>query len=390
MPPVSPIKVVQFVPNLNSGGVERGTLEIAQALVNAGHESHVASNGGRMVDELTRQGSIHHQWALHRKSPTTLLKTATLRRWLEDLEPDIIHVRSRMPAWVVWLAWRKMNPATRPRLVTTLHGLHSISWYSKIMGRGERVIAVSKAAERYLCDHCGVLPNNIRLIHRGTDPSEFPRNYQPSEQWLKAWAAQFPQLQGKRLICLPGRISRLKAHHHLITSLQRLKAEGTTNVAGLIVGGKDATHEAYFRELQAQVIKAGVAEDIVFAGHRSDMREIYAISSVVLAVSNKAESFGRTALEPLCIGTPVVGFDIGGVGEILAAMFPAGRVPNQDSEALCSTIAAVLADASVTVAENTEFLLSNMCTQTLQTYEELMLERSSLSEADNTRAKLPA
>ena len=142
------------------------------------------------------------------------------------------------------------------------------------------------------------------------------RNYRPSEQWLKAWAAQFPQLQGKRLICLPGRISRLKAHHHLITSLQRLKAEGTTDVAGLIVGGKDAAHEAYFRELQAQVIKAGVAEDIVFAGHRSDMREIYAISSVVLAVSNKAESFGRTALEPLCIGTPVVGFDIGGVGNI--------------------------------------------------------------------------
>jgi hypothetical protein len=86
----------------------------------------------------------------------------------------------------------------------------------------------------------------------------------------------------------------------------------------------------------------------------------------------------------------VVGFDIGGVGEILAAMFPAGRVPNQDGEALCSTIAAVLADASVTVAENTEFLLSNMRTQTLQTYEELMLERSSLSEVDSTKAKLPA
>ena len=76
---------MQFVPNLNSGGVERGTLEIAQALVNAGHESHVVSNGGRMVDELTRQGSIHHQWALHRKSLTTLLEAATLRRWLEDL-----------------------------------------------------------------------------------------------------------------------------------------------------------------------------------------------------------------------------------------------------------------------------------------------------------------
>ena len=125
---------------------------------------------------------------------------------------------------------------------------------------------------------------------------------------------------------------------------------------------------------------AGVSNDIVFTGHRTDMREIYAMSSVVLAVSNKAESFGRTALEPLCIGTPVVGFDVGGVGEILAVMFPQGRVPNQDSEALFTAVASVLADRSATVAENTEFLLSNMCHQTLQTYAELLLEGNSAAE----------
>ena len=383
MPPVPlmpPIKVVQFVPNLESGGVERGTLEIAQALVDAGHESHVVSNGGRMVDELTRQGSTHHPWALHRKSPATLLKMAALRRWLENLQPDIVHVRSRMPAWVVWLAWRKMNPATRPRLVTTLHGLHSVSWYSKIMGKGERVIAVSKTAERYLLEHCGVSQQNIRLIYRGTDPSAFPRGYEPGELWRQAWRAEFPQLSGKRLICLPGRLSRLKAHHHLITLLHRLKTAGVSDVAGLIVGGKDPAHQAYFDELQRQMAAAGVSNDIVFTGHRTDMREIYAMSSVVLAVSNKAESFGRTALEPLCIGTPVVGFDVGGVGEILTVMFPQGRVPNQDSEALFTAVASVLADKSATVAENTEFLLSNMCSQTLQTYAELLLEGSPAAE----------
>lgn len=383
MPPVPlmpPIKVVQFVPNLESGGVERGTLEIAQALVDAGHESHVVSNGGRMVDELTRQGSTHHPWALHRKTPATLLKVAALRRWLENLQPDIIHVRSRMPAWVVWLAWRKMNPATRPRLVTTLHGLHSVSWYSKIMGKGERVIAVSKTAERYLLEHCGVSQQNVRLIYRGAEPSAFPRGYEPSEPWQQAWQAEFPQLKDKRLICLPGRLSRLKAHHHLITLLHRLKTTGVSDVAGLIVGGKDPAHQAYFDELQRQMAAAGVSKDIVFTGHRTDMREIYAMSSVVLAVSNKAESFGRTALEPLCIGTPVVGFDVGGVGEILAVMFPQGRVPNQDSEALFTAVASVLADRSATVAENTEFLLSNMCHQTLQTYAELLLEGSSAAE----------
>ena len=364
--------VVQFVPNLDSGGVERGTLEIAKALVDAGHRSHVASNGGRLVDALESQGSTHHHWQLHRKSPTTLLRVRALRRWLEELQPDIVHVRSRMPAWIVWLAWRDMNPATRPRFITTLHGLHSVSWYSKIMGRGERVIAVSQTAKQYLLDHCDVTPESIRVIYRGTDPNEFPRDYQSSDAWRADWRSDFPQLQGKRIIALPGRLSRLKGHHHLMTVIRELKARGITDVAGLIVGGMDPQHDGYIRKLKASIDEAGLNDDIVFTGHRSDMREIYATSTLVLAVSNKAESFGRTVLEPLCMGTPTVGFDLGGVGEILAALFPSGRVPNQDSQALVETVAELLTAPMPPIAPNTEFLLSNMCQQTLQTYAELM------------------
>ena len=125
-------------------------------------------------------------------------------------------------------------------------------------------------------------------------------------------------------------------------------------MAGLIVGGKDAAHETYFNELQAQVTKAGVADDIVFTGHRSDMREIYAISSVVLAVSHKAESFGRTALEPLCLGTPVVGLILRAWGNIGLPCSPRAACQTKTARR-CSTIAAVLADASSTVAENANF-----------------------------------
>ncbi len=266
--------VVQFVPNLNSGGVERGTLEIARALVNAGHRSHVASNGGRLVETLESQGSTHHRWPLHRKSPTTLLRVRALRRWLESLQPDIVHVRSRMPAWIVWLAWRGMNPATRPRLITTLHGLHSVSWYSKIMGRGERVIAVSQTAKQYLLDHCNVPQESIRVIYRGTDPAEFPRDYQPSDTWLAKWRADFPQLQGKRIIALPGRLSRLKGHHHLVTLIRHLKGQGITDVAGIIVGGIDPQHDSYISKLKASINEAGLNDEIVFTDHRTDMREI--------------------------------------------------------------------------------------------------------------------
>jgi glycosyltransferase involved in cell wall biosynthesis len=367
------MKVIQFVPSLESGGVERGTLEIAQALVNAGHESHVVSNGGRLVDQLIAQGSRHHILPLHKKSPMTLRHVRPLRNWLAESKADIIHVRSRMPAWIVWLAWRKMDPATRPKLVTTLHGLHSVNRYSEIMGCGETVITVSNIAKKYLLDNYPRIDaTKIKVIHRGTDPEEFPRGYQPSSQWLEDWAKQWPNLKDQRIICLPGRLSRLKGHDHLINLIQRLKASGVHDVKGIIVGGADADHGAYLTALKTDIASKSLQNDITFIGHRSDLRDIYAISAVVLAVSTKAESFGRTVLEPLSIGTPTIGFDIGGVGEILSVLFPQGRVRAQDGEHLFQLCTQVLNSDRPRIKENNEFLLENMCQQTLSTYGELM------------------
>jgi glycosyltransferase involved in cell wall biosynthesis len=371
------MKVIQFLPSLESGGVERGTLEIAQALVNNGHESHVVSNGGRLVEQLVAQGSQHHNWPLHKKSPMTLRHIRPLRLWLESLHADVIHVRSRMPAWVVWLAWRKMDPTTRPKLITTLHGLHSVSRYSEIMGCGETVITVSNVAKKYLVDNYPKIDAaKIKVIHRGTDPQDFPRGYQPTVQWLDNWAQEWPNLVDQRLICLPGRLSRLKGHDHLIDLIQHLKEQGVSNVKGIIVGGADADHGNYLAALKADIASKSLQDDIAFIGHRSDIRDIYAVSSVVLAVSTKAESFGRTVLEPLSIGTPTIGFDIGGVGEILSVLFPEGRVRDQDADDLFAVCLRILSDEASTtknnIKENSEFLLENMCRQTLNAYEELV------------------
>ncbi|MCB1133064.1 MAG: glycosyltransferase, partial [Verrucomicrobiae bacterium] len=133
------MKVVQILPELNAGGVERGTLELAAFLVREGHESVVVSNGGRLVDALEKAGSRHVAMPVHRKNPLTLLQVSSMRRFLAEEKPDIVHVRSRVPAWVAWLAWRGMDPATRPRLVSTVHGFYSVNRYSAVMTRGERV-----------------------------------------------------------------------------------------------------------------------------------------------------------------------------------------------------------------------------------------------------------
>jgi glycosyltransferase involved in cell wall biosynthesis len=367
------MKVIQFLPSLNSGGVERGTLEIARALVQAGHESHVVSNGGALVELLVQQGSRHHEWSIHKKSPLTLLNVRPLRKWLEQSGADIIHVRSRMPAWIVWLAWRKMAPESRPRLVTTLHGLHSVNRYSEIMGCGEIVITVSNVAKKYLLDNYPrIEPTKVNMIYRGIDPSEFPRDYHPTSEWLETWQAQWPRLAGCRLICLPGRLSRLKGHHHLINLIQRLKSEGLTNVKGIIVGDTDPAHLDYVTSLKLDIANKSLQDDIFFIGLRSDIREIYAISSAVLAVSTKPESFGRTVLEPLSMGIPTIGFDVGGVGEILEVLFPAGRVENQSAEHLFAVCITILNTEKIEIKKNTDFLLENMCTQTIASYEELL------------------
>jgi glycosyltransferase involved in cell wall biosynthesis len=366
------MKVLQVLPALDSGGVERGTLEIARALVAADHESWVVSAGGRLVSRLRRQGSQHIEWDLGRKNPLTLRHVPALRRWLRESAFDVVHLRSRMPAWLVWLAWRGMDPATRPRLVSTVHGLHSVSRYSAIVTCGERVIVVSDAVRRYVLDNypqCDA--RKLRLIHRGIDPGAFPLGYRPHDEWLRHWYQAHPQLLDARVLTLAGRLTRLKGHHDFFTIVRLLRERGEP-VHGLVVGGEDPKRMAYARELYAAVRDQGLAAHITFCGQRDDLRDIYAVSDAVLSLSTRPESFGRTVLEPLALGVPVVGYAHGGVAEILQALYPEGAVDVGDHDSAATRLQAVLAGDAGAPRENTRFILSRMCEDTLALYAELV------------------
>jgi len=365
------LKVVQILPDLNGGGVEKGTLEVAAFLASRGHQSLVVSAGGTMVTELEGQGSRHITWNLGRKSPLTFLQVPAVRRWLKQEAPDVIHVRSRMPAWVVWLAWRKLPEDARPHLVSTVHGLYSVSRYSAVMTKGERVIAVSNTVRDYIQrNYPDTDMDKVRLVYRGIDPVDFPSGYQPSPAWRDQWQGDFPQLQDKRVITLPGRLTRLKGHHHLIRLIAALKAQGLP-VHGLIVGGEDPKRRQYAAELRQQIHGEGLADDITFTGARRDIRDIYAVSDLVLSLSTKPESFGRTTLEALAMGVPVVGYNHGGVGEILETLFPQGQTPLNDESALRETVERVLKSQAKPLA-NDRFFKSEMLAQTLAVYQELI------------------
>jgi glycosyltransferase involved in cell wall biosynthesis len=174
------MKIVQILPELNAGGVERGTLEIASHLVREGHEAIVISNGGRMVPALEAAGARHVAMPVHRKSLASLWQVPALRRFLTAERPDILHIRSRVPGWIAWLAWRGMDPATRPRLVSTVHGFYSVNAYSAVMTRGERVIAVSESIRGYIRENYPATPPEIiRVIPRGIEPGDYGAEFRP-------------------------------------------------------------------------------------------------------------------------------------------------------------------------------------------------------------------
>jgi glycosyltransferase involved in cell wall biosynthesis len=333
--------VLQLLPALDAGGVEQSTLEIAEALVAHGHRSLVVSDGGRLLDVLTAGGSEHVRVSIGRKSPWTLRHVLTLRRLFARERPDIVHARSRLPAWLGWWALRGLR-GPRPHFVTTMHGLNSPGRYSAIMSRGERVICVSNTVREYLLAHYpDVDPARLVVIPRGIDPVAFPRGFVAGDDWRQHFFAEHPALAGGPLLTLPGRGTRLKGHADAIRLLARLRAAGS-DARLLLLGAREAGRERYVEELAALAQQLGVGEALVMSAPRRDVREVYALSALVLQLSTRPEAFGRTVLEALSLGRPVVGYAHGGVGEQLAAHFPDGAVAPSDIDALADRALAML------------------------------------------------
>ncbi len=368
-PSVRPLKVVQLLPALNSGGVERGTVEFARELVRRGHHSVVISNGGRMVERLKLEGTEHISLPVHRKSLASLWQVRPMRRLLESLEADIIHVRSRVPAWIAWLAWRGMNPLTRPRLVSTFHGMYSVNFYSAVMARAEHIIAISDCVQRYILDNYRVDPARITLIPRGLDAEAFSPTLDIAA-WQKNLYSEFPRLQGKKIILMPGRLTRWKGQEAFLDMMARL-VRLRPDCHGVVVGDAEPGKQHYLEELLAMRDRLGLAEQVTFVGHRSDIAEFYRLAAVTCHMSNKEEPFGRTVPESLASGTPVVAYDRGGASESLNAGFPQGLVAPDDIVDFAARVDQII-DADVEITLPRSYYLDSQANSTIGVYRQLL------------------
>ncbi|MBS7812545.1 glycosyltransferase family 4 protein [Roseococcus pinisoli] len=331
-----PPAILQVLPALESGGVERGTLEIAEAIQAAGFRAIVASAGGRLVPELEALGARHVTLPLVTKSPAGIWRNAArLTELAREEGVRIIHARSRAPAWSALLAARRSGA----HFVTTYHGTYGEGWpgkrlYNSVMVRGERVIAIS----HHIADHIRRIygPREaIRVIHRGVDLRRFdPAAVAPAR--IEAQRQSWSLPAGSQVALLPARMTRWKGHEVLIRALPRLPQ------VVAVLAGDTAGRERYVGELRALAEAEGVAGRLRFAGHVTDMPAAMLGADLVIHASIEPEAFGRTVTEAQALARPVIAADLGGPRETVEDGITGWLTPPGDAPALAGTIAKVL------------------------------------------------
>jgi glycosyltransferase involved in cell wall biosynthesis len=336
--PDAPV-VLQVLPSLVTGGVERGTVEIAQAIAEAEATALVASAGGPLVRLIERAGGIHISLPLDTKSPLRIWRNArALETLIRERDVSLVHARSRAPAWSAWLACQR----TGVPFVTTYHGAYGEELpfkrrYNDVMARGRIVIAASQFIADLVTTRHGTDPARIKVIPRGVDLSVFNPVAITGNRIAKL-AADWRLPDGARTVVLPGRLTSWKGQGVLLEAIARL---GRPDVMCVLVGSHQGRYR-YARDLEIQATRLGIAERLRLVGQCDDMPAALALSDVVVHASTDPEAFGRVVIEAQAMGRPVIASDLGGPVETVRHGDTGWRVPPNDPDALAAAIGVAL------------------------------------------------
>ncbi len=376
--------ILQVLPRLDAGGAERTTLDVAAAVVQAGGRALVACAGGRMVSDLQLVGGVWLPFPADVKNPLSMLfNVRKLARLIVEERVDVVHARSRAPAWVALGASRIIE---RP-LVTTYHGAYGGGAlklrYNSVMARGDAVIANSHFTAESIANLYPFARDKLRVIHRGADLRAFsPAAVDPARvtDLRRAWGVA----PHERIVLLAARLTGWKGQRQLIEAAAKLKLEGVRYV----LAGDPQGRDGYVKELDRSIEAKGLKGAVSRVGHCRDMPAAFLAASVVAVPSTEPEAFGRSAVEAQAMGTPVVVSDLGAVPETVLAPpdIPAEsrtgwRVPAGDVAALAEALGAALSlgatarDAMARRARahvERHFSLEQMTRDTLEVYETLI------------------
>ncbi len=358
------MKIVQILPELNSGGVETGVVDLTARLIKFGHQSVVISNGGELVKQLEAGGIKHYTLPVHSKNPFVMLwMIPAVKKIIKDEKVGIVHARSRVPAFIGYYAARQSGAV----FITTCHGHYSkrIFGLSPVMGWGKFVIAISQVIAKHMMDDFGVPYRRIKLIYRGVDLEKF-KYKEPDESAKREFTVGIVS----RLSPIKGHTFFLRAVSKAIKSFPRLKV--------LIVGDASPDKLKYKQKLEEMVRRLGLERHVEFLGRRNDIPEILSRLDLLVLATTTQEGFGRVIIEAFACGIPVVATSVGGVTEIVRDAENGLLVPPEDSQSMAEAVVKLLKDRKLAkeLAQRArkdveeKYNLDKMAEETVKVYEE--------------------
>ena len=369
--------VLQVLPHLNSGGLVSGAVEISEALQKTGMNSFVASAGGRREREITKAGGKVINFSLGSKNPIImLLNVYKLSRIIKKYKINIIHARSRAPAWSAYFAAKKMGIP----FVTTFHGTYSIQnklkkKYNSIMVKSDRVIAISRFINNHILSNYNIDKDKIVTIHRGINIERF--NYlKVADERLISLLNIFNIPEDSFVVLLPGRITRWKGHILLIEAIFKLQR---SDIICLFVGDSQGRNK-YYAELEKILDKFKLKNNFRIIPNQSDMVTIYKLADVVVSSSLDPEAFGRVIVEAQAMGRPTISANHGGGSEIIIDGLTGWLFKPGDADDLSDKINKALSlnkdnrdKLAINAIKRAKLNFNNetMCAKTLQVYAEL-------------------
>ena len=342
----APPTILQIIPNLDTGGAELSTVEIASAIVAAGGRALVATGGGKLAQRITEAGGEIIAFPAASKNPLQMMANArALAQLIEHHAVDLVHARSRAPAWsALWAARQTKRP-----FITTYHGAYNERGplkraYNSVMAKGDIVIANSAYTAGLIRSRYGTPETRIRVIHRGVDPSVYDPDAITQDRLMnlrRAWAVD----PTDRIVLLPARLTRWKGQGVLIEAMKRLASVPSPRVVAIMAGG-DQGRSDYTRELTGLITDLGLTDNVRLVGHVDDMAAAFALADVSVIASIEPEAFGRTSIEAQMMGCPVIATNIGAPPETVLApprVTPDERtgwlIPSDDAQALATALA---------------------------------------------------
>jgi len=364
------MNILQILPELNVGGVETGTVDLARYLVAQGHKSVVVSNGGALVAQLQSEGSIHYGLPVHKKNVITMyLCIGKLVHIIRNEKIDIVHARSRVPAWIAFFACRQ----TEAHFLTTCHGYYSSHLFSKVMGWGTMIIAISEVVGRHMVQGFATPAENIRVIPRSVDLQKFnlPRARKADNQPFT--------------IVMIGRITPLKGHPYFLKAMARV-IQRIPSVKIQIIGDAPVKKQPYKDELILLTKRLGISGQVEFMGNRRDIPELLSKADCLVLSTITHEAFGRVIIEAQAAGVPVVATRVGGVTEVIDHEKTGLLVMPKDIEAMSDAVIRILNNPDFSAGLVIEakkkiddrYTLAHMADATIAVYRELMLSTKIL------------